>query len=994
MKKHLLLFKTLIIACFAMITGGGISVAQKAETLASFSGQIASNSDWTSSGEWSSSYYKIYQNHSIESPTINFSGYTNITVKVTMRTYGGSDATASVLHIKQNGIELTTLTATNKSLNDYSASINVSGSASLSFTCEAKSNSKCLGVSAITITGVLDLPSSNIFLTENTGTISLGETLDISKYVSTADGYTGTVSYSLKSGEGIASVSNDGVITGLAAGQAVITVTAPAVEGFFAKSEADFIVTVNDSRTETTTTFGENIDNKTKFVFVGQESSFVIPTATISHSEFSGSIVYTSDNTSAIDVNTSTGELTFNATGKATITASFAGNSTYRPSSASYVVYYINDNITFSDVNSSFSKLPTSTYSAKGNGEEEIMVMKDNNNIDHSFIGHYYYKNNSAIQLYKGSGYIISPTFNFDYGYKVIVTCVTNTINISIGDQTVNGSGSTIEISTTESNQSFKIFTGAAYAQVSKIEIIPYTTKQKAVTKVTFPAASYEVIEDEESDFTSPTATLTDAEGKEIDGASLVYSISDNPFATIDSETGVVSFIASPAVGTATVTATYAGNETYNGAEASYTINYIANPYTTYTSFNDIKANAANGEKVRITLNNAQVVYANDKNVFVRDASGAICFCDLEISELVKNAVLNGTIKGKFSVSYGMPQLIKDGTNTNADNLNITAGEAAQPKDLTYGSFADYTCDLVKVNKGIVDNNGTDVKLMNQDVEYAVFYDKFGIKYSNPFNSAEVDVTGIVIPYVAKGSTETIIEIAPTNKYDIVYRFSENDETTHVGAVTDAKVAIKRTLSSDYWNTLCLPFSLSAEQITATFGGGTITKFSNVNENAEGTVMTFVEDTSIEASKPYLFKPAKTVENPVFEGVTITSNPADIVTAPTNGNYAFVGTYSKKDMATDQSEVFITTSGKLSYPAANANTIKGMRAFIQLPKTVNAKAFNLNIGGEATSIDTIDGGLFNGNATIYNLNGQKMSSDINGLAKGLYIVNGKKMIVK
>ena len=119
-----------------------------------------------------------------------------------------------------------------------------------------------------------------------------------------------------------------------------------------------------------------------------------------------------------------------------------------------------------------------------------------------------------------------------------------------------------------------------------------------------------------------------------------------------------------------------------------------------------------------------------------------------------------------------------------------------------------------------------------------------------------------------------------------------------------------------------------------------------------------------------------------------------MVKAPTNGNYAFVGTYSKKDMATDQSEVFITTSGKLSYPAAGTNTIKGMRAFIQLPTTANAKAFNLNIGGEATSIDTIDGGLFNGNATIYNLNGQKMSSDINGLAKGLYIVNGKKMIVK
>ena len=74
--------------------------------------------------------------------------------------------------------------------------------------------------------------------------------------------------------------------------------------------------------------------------------------------------------------------------------------------------------------------------------------------------------------------------------------------------------------------------------------------------------------------------------------------------------------------------------------------------------------------------------------------------------------------------------------------------------------------------------------------------------------------------------------------------------------------------------------------------------------------------------------------------------------------------------------------------------MKGMRAYIILPASSNAKAFSLNIGGESTGIENIDGGMLNGNATVYNLNGQKMSSDMNSLAKGLYIVNGKKMIVK
>lgn len=764
----------------------------------------------------------------------------------------------------------------------------------------------------------------------------------------------------------------------------------------------------SNPKTSTTTTFGENYDNKTFKVLVGQENSFTAPTATFSPNNATGTLTYSSNNTAAIDVNSETGELNFKTIGKATITATFSGDENYYASSASYTIDYTDGRIVISKDYSSFDnvgnqyKTSYDNYPFHANDGNEytfkcIQIIKGSGN---------------NLQMKASSGMAKSPSFDFEFGYKVNVTyyisnnstplTITSGSSLSASGVSTGESGTSIAgtgyMATLENipkGSSFTIKAGGNATYVSKIEIISYTSKQKTATQVTFPKESYEVLQDEENAFTAPIATLTDASGNAIEGASLVYSISENPFATINSETGVVSFITNPALGSATVTASYAGDNTYNEASASYTINYIANPYTEYTSFKDIKTNAASGDKVRITLNNAQVVYANGTNVFVRDASGAICFYNLGISELVKNAVLNGTIKGKFSISYGMPELIKDGTNTNADNLTITAGEAAQPKDLTYGSFADYTCDLVKVNKGVVNDDGTVVSLMNQDVESAVFYDKFGIKYSNPFNSAEVDVTGIVIPYVAKGSTETIIEIAPTNKYDIVYRFSENDETTHVGAVSDAKVAIERTLSNKYWNTLCLPFSLSADKIKAKFGEGTIiTEFDDVNENAEGTVMTFKEATSIEASKPYLFKPANTVVNPVFVGVAITSEDAKKVKARTNGNYAFVGTYSKYGMATDQSEVFITTSGKLSYPDASTNIIKGMRAYIMLPTTANAKAFNLNIGGEATSIDTIDGGLLNGNATIYNLNGQKMSSDINGLAKGLYIVNGKKMIVK
>ncbi len=937
MKKHLLLFKTLIIACLAMVAGGGISVAQ------------------------TGTYEKVTDDSSLE-------------------------AGASVIIV------------------------NESKSVALSKT----QNSNNRGQASITINNGVITPSSEVAIL----TLGVDAQNGWSFYDADKNGYL----YAASSSSNHLKTQTNNDDNGLAvinispSGDATIKFKGKNTRNLLRYNSSSKIFSCYSSgqdpvqiyklqsnpKTSTTTTFGENYDNKTFKVLVGQENSFTAPTATFSPNNATGTLTYSSDNTTAIDVNSETGELTFKAIGKATITATFSGDENYYASSASYTVDYTDGRIVISNDNSSFRDVE----SYKTSYDNYTFYANDGKTYTFKCI-QIRKGDGDNLQMKASSGVAESPSFDFKFGYKVNVTyyisnnstplTITSESSLSASGVSTGESGTSIAgtgyMATLENipaNSSFTIKAGGKTTYVSKIEIISYTSKQKTATKVSFPAGSYEVIQDEESSFTAPTATLTDASGNAIEGASLVYSISENPFATINSETGVVSFITNPELGSATVTASYAGDNTYNEASASYTINYIANPYTEYTSFKDIKTNAASGAEVRITLNNAKVVYAythpNSQIVeaYVRnsDAKGdAICFYNTGL-DIKQNDILNGTLKATYTIFNGLPELT---SCTNTEAIDVTSSEdAALPKEITLNDLTDNSCDLITV-KGV---------LMDGSDNTPQVYNKFYIDYDAIFNSATIDLTGIIIPY-EKGATTiaTSFEIAPTNKYDIVYQFSENDETTHVGAVTDAKVAIKRTLSNKYWNTLCLPFSLDENQITATFDGGTITEFSNVN--AEGTVMTFKEATSIEAGKPYLFKPAKTVENPVFEGVTITSADAGSVTVTnTNGNYAFVGTYSKKDMATDQSEVFITTSGKLSYPAAGTNTIKGMRAFIQLPKTANAKAFNLNIGGEATSIDTIDGGLFNGNATIYNLNGQKMSSDISGLAKGLYIVNGKKMIVK
>lgn len=768
----------------------------------------------------------------------------------------------------------------------------------------------------------------------------------------------------------------------------------------------------SSSKTRTTTSFGANVDDQTFVVNIG--SKFEGKKATLSPAE-AGEITYSSDKPEVASVDAANGDITLGTVeGTATITASYAENNTYMASSAKY---YINVKDPFSPI--FYESFDKNKGTGGNDGSWNGSIASNNILYDNSgWISGNANGANKCAKLGTGSkkGTATTPAINLSNGTYTLTfragawdnTDEATTINVIISDGNLKYGETTAKTQTitmkkaawtdysmtiSDASSTTKIKFSAINTSDNRffLDEVKIVQSQPQPT-LTFSETEKTVYFEEEEEFTAPTLTLKGADKNIVEGATYTYE-SSNPSAISVDNNGNITFVTKNTVATATITATYSGQvEEYKDLSASYEIKYGRNPALAYSNIKELKDYAIKDESVTLSLDDAKVVYANDKNVFVRDKSGAICFYNTGL-DIKQNDILNGTLKATYTIFNGLPELIKDGTNTNANNLTITAGEAAQPKDLTHGNFADYTCDLVKVSKGVVNNDGTDVKLMNQDFKYAVFHNKFEINYSNPFNSAEVDVTGIVIPYVANGSTETIIEIAPTNKYDIVYQFSENDETTHVGAVTDAKVAIERTLSNKYWNTLCLPFSLRAEQITAKFGEHTIiTEFENVN--AEGTVMTFKEADSIVAGKPYLFKPVNTVVNPVFVGVAITSEDAKKVKARTNGNYAFVGTYSKYGMATDKSEVFITTSGKLSYPAEGKNTIKGMRAYIMLPTTANAKAFNLNIGGEATSIDTIDGGLLNGNATIYNLNGQKMSSDINGLAKGLYIVNGKKMIVK
>lgn len=233
-----------------------------------------------------------------------------------------------------------------------------------------------------------------------------------------------------------------------------------------------------------------------------------------------------------------------------------------------------------------------------------------------------------------------------------------------------------------------------------------------------------------------------------------------------------------------------------------------------------------------------------------------------------------------------------------------------------------------------------------------------------------------------------------TNDYKAATVTSSNtlDEVTvnTFNAQNDVDVQLKRTLSPEYWNTFCVPFTISEDMIAEKFGVGTqVCTFGSMN----GNVMNFAHSTTIEAGKPYIVKPTKEVVDPTFTGVNIEAVAAKQVGA--NG-YFMQGIYSvKTDLTTDGTNLFLGDGNKFYKPSGTTTAkMKGMRAFFIVPQGTNFAALRANIDGATTAIDefatVVEQPTDN---RIYNLQGEFVGTSFEGL-HGVYVQNGKKVLVK
>lgn len=204
--------------------------------------------------------------------------------------------------------------------------------------------------------------------------------------------------------------------------------------------------------------------------------------------------------------------------------------------------------------------------------------------------------------------------------------------------------------------------------------------------------------------------------------------------------------------------------------------------------------------------------------------------------------------------------------------------------------------------------------------------------------------------------------------------------------IIEAKVAdvtLKRTFVANKWNTLVLPFAVSAEDVKAKFGNDAkVVEYSN----AEDVNINFTTSINgIKANVPVLIMPAA-----VNADNTYTFNGVSIVVADPNADgttYSFVGSYKPYNLVNDDYMLYADKWWKTE--AGDTYKINAFRAYIKANTSAAAKQLNLVIDGQTTGLklNTVNGNI---EGETYNIAGQRVANSY----KGLVIKNGKKIIKK
>ena len=332
------------------------------------------------------------------------------------------------------------------------------------------------------------------------------------------------------------------------------------------------------------------------------------------------------------------------------------------------------------------------------------------------------------------------------------------------------------------------------------------------------------------------------------------------------------------------------------------------------------------------------------------------------------------------------------------------AGIPAEPVGVTMGPDGNYqpaTQLDIQLNDAIAGANiisadGLTVSYEKQDGDTWTTADDFLTDMQPGTYRIVASATDEMSPYDGTLTSATTFTLT-----DNGIRLDETADNSPVLAKKDgqqANVTLTRTLQTGGYNTFAVPFSMDKPE------GWTVKELSSASFTDGVLTLNFTDAASIVAGKPYLVKVGANtnLSASAFTDVTISKDAVSF----TSTNVDFIPTLGATTIGSEGDDaktvLFLGAGNKLYNPEALPAQMKGFRAYFQLKGDAaeGVRAFRMDFGdGETTGIREMEDGKWKMENGSYDLQGRRVESSIFNsqssiLKKGVYIVNGKKKVIK
>lgn len=474
----------------------------------------------------------------------------------------------------------------------------------------------------------------------------------------------------------------------------------------------------------------------------------------------------------------------------------------------------------------------------------------------------------------------------------------------------------------------------------------------KQSTSVTFSSKDLTIYKGKE--YSLPTASVTLQNGETIADAKLSYSSSNENVASVDESTGEI--ITLNEFGTTTITAKYAGSDSYKESEGSYTLTYQDR-----------------------RLGEATIVFSADKNAFSnlpktvdKTTPAQVCIFKADNGEEYKFNIL-GFHKNWVDKAF-LTSIVSGGRINSPEFLAPNGYDVRVTFEQEYNATRPFisnanSTNYIKNRVGVIEG----------------FYEYEFTEHildSKPF-TIRCDVLCYIKKIEIFINPVPSLEISDTD-FKADAKIKEYDKTA-------VHFKLKRSfVADDTWYTICLPFNVAQKQLVEVFGGKKVEL--RTFDHMEGMVMYFKSVENLEAGVPYLIKPNKNLDNLLFENVKIDMAAHPDLQVGADG-YFMKGTYQATELNPDGTNLFLGDNNTFFRPSENDHRMKGTRVYFIIPRKAVDQVLSYDTETIVDGIVDVEVNSQSNSQKVYNINGVYVGDNLRNLTPGVYIVDGKKVVV-